>query len=148
MEGILEFIQIQCPCPWQGHPALDQFDQSTIQPALEHLQEWGIHKFSGQTVQCVTTLTVKNCLYILLISYVHLLSLKLEAIPPWHGHYICLTCSSPQTIVNAFPPVRDLIITLFVLFASADKPCWNCYTNHVNLEDLALAANGDSSALL
>ena len=35
---------------WAGCHPLDQTLQGPIQPGLEHLQEWGIHIFSGQPV--------------------------------------------------------------------------------------------------
>jgi len=31
-----------------------------IQPSLEHFQGWGIHNFSGNLFQCLTTIIVKN----------------------------------------------------------------------------------------
>lgn len=38
------------PCHRQGHIPLGQAAQSPIQPGLEHLQGWGNHSFSRQSV--------------------------------------------------------------------------------------------------
>lgn len=38
------------PLPRQARFPLDQVAQSSMQPGLEHLQEWGIHSFSGQSI--------------------------------------------------------------------------------------------------
>jgi len=46
---------VAAPCHGQDYYPLDQFPQDPIQLGLEHLQEWGIHNFSGQPVQCLTT---------------------------------------------------------------------------------------------
>lgn len=37
-------------CHGQDQLSHDQVDQSSIQPALDHIQGWDIHHFSGQPV--------------------------------------------------------------------------------------------------
>ena len=50
LEETLKIIRFQPPCHEQGHLALDQVAQSSIQPGLEHCQGGGIHSFSVQPV--------------------------------------------------------------------------------------------------
>ncbi|KAJ7421664.1 hypothetical protein BTVI_17271 [Pitangus sulphuratus] len=50
LEGTLKIISFQPQRRGQGHLPLDQVAQSPIQPGFEHCQGWGIHSFSGQTV--------------------------------------------------------------------------------------------------
>ena len=54
--------QVSTPCHRQAHQpadlALEQVAQGPIQPGLEHLQGWGIHRLSGQPVPALTA--VKN----------------------------------------------------------------------------------------
>lgn len=46
-------------CPGQGY-LLVQVAPRPVQPGLEHFQEWGSHRFSGQLCQGLTMLTAKN----------------------------------------------------------------------------------------
>ena len=54
LEGTSRIMNLKSPCHRQGHQLphliLDQAAQGPIQPALEHLQGWGIHSLSGQPV--------------------------------------------------------------------------------------------------
>ena len=50
---------IQFTCHGQCHPAA-QAAQGPIQPGLECLQEWGIHSFSGQLCQSLTTFGINS----------------------------------------------------------------------------------------
>jgi len=47
-------IEFQPPCYVQGYQPPDQAAQSHIQPGLECLQGWGIHKFQMSTI-CLGT---------------------------------------------------------------------------------------------
>jgi len=69
---------VQLLCHGQGHLSLDQIDQSTVPPDLEHLQGWDIHNFSMQHFQCLTTLITKN---FFLISNLNLPSFSLKLLP-------------------------------------------------------------------
>ena len=50
LEGRLKIIYFQLPCCGQGCQSLNRaLDQVvSMPPGLEHLQGWGIQKFSGQ----------------------------------------------------------------------------------------------------
>jgi len=69
---------VPTPCYVQGRQPADQAAQSHIQPGLECLQGWGFHSLLGQPVQCVTTLGVKNFLF---ISKLNLPCLSLKPFP-------------------------------------------------------------------
>jgi len=60
------------------HLILDQAGQGSIQPGLEHLQGRGRHSLSGQLLQHLTTLIVKN---FPLISKLNLPSFNLKPFP-------------------------------------------------------------------
>ena len=51
LEGMFEDHLVQHHCHGQGHLSLDQVAQSPVKPDRDHFQGWGIHSFSGQTVQ-------------------------------------------------------------------------------------------------
>jgi len=54
LEGTSRIIKFQLPCLRQGHQPLhlvqNQVAQGPIQPGLENLQGWDIHRLSGQPV--------------------------------------------------------------------------------------------------
>jgi len=71
LEGTFKDHLVQLPCNEQGHAQLNQVAQGLTQPGLESLQGWGINHISGQPVQGLTALTVKDYF---LISHLSLLS--------------------------------------------------------------------------
>ena len=106
LEGTFKIIWFQPPCHEQGHLPLDQVAQSSIQPGLEHCQGGSSHSFSGQRVQCFTTLMVKN---FFLISNLNLPSFSLQPFPlvlslhtlvKWQHHVF----SSPYSSFWSMPP--------------------------------------------
>ena len=46
----LKYLLVPTPCHEQEHPPPDQVAQGHIQPAIEHLQGWGIRNFSEQPI--------------------------------------------------------------------------------------------------
>jgi len=50
MDWVGRDIEILTPCHGQCHHPPAQAAQGPIQPGLEHLQGWGTHNFSGQTL--------------------------------------------------------------------------------------------------
>lgn len=65
-------------CNGQGHLSLDQVSQSSIQPGLKEFQGWDIQTSLGNSIQCLTTPTVKN---FFLIFSLNLLSISLKPFP-------------------------------------------------------------------
>lgn len=67
VEGTLRTTQLQT-CHGLGCHPRGQVAQGLVQPGLEHLQEWGIHGFSGQHHQQVKRFILKQSCYIFRLS--------------------------------------------------------------------------------
>ena len=83
LEGTSSITNLQRPCHMQGYRpprvTADQAAQGPIHAGLEHLRGWtGIHSLSGQLLQHLTTVIVKN---FPLPSNLNLPSLNLKLFP-------------------------------------------------------------------